>query len=101
MHLTPEENEFIIDKALKKYPVELEDIELPVKSHEGFTSYKGTALNSNISKARRILPWEVNSDGFFIAKLKKIDDTTSPEMSIPKQRDIKLIHAWGKEIRTI
>jgi len=98
--LTPEENEFIIDKALKKYPIELEYIELPVKSHEGFTSYNGTTLDPNLSKTRRILPWEVNSDGFFIAKLKKMGDTISPGISIPKQRVIKLIHSWGKEIRS-
>jgi 16S rRNA (cytosine1407-C5)-methyltransferase len=97
--LTPEENEFIIDKVLKKYPVELEDIELPVKSHEGFTSYKGTKLDPCLSKTRRILPWEVNSDGFFIAKLIKTDDTTSPEISIPNQRDIRLVHSWAKEVR--
>jgi 16S rRNA (cytosine1407-C5)-methyltransferase len=98
--LTPEENEFIIDTALKKYPVELEDIELPVKSHEGFTSFQGRVLSPTLSKTRRILPWEVNSDGFFIAKLKKTGDTISPEQTIPKQRDIKLIHSWGKEIRS-
>ena len=97
--LTPEENEFIIDKVIKKYPVELEEIELPVKSHEGFTSYKGNILDSTLSKTRRIIPWEVNSDGFFIAKLRKIGDTISPDLAIPKQRDIKLVHAWGKEVR--
>lgn len=97
--LTPEENEFIIDKVLTKYPVELDEIELPVKCHEGFTSYNGITLNPTISRTRRILPWEVNSDGFFIAKLKKIDDTVSPEIVIPNQRDIKLVHPWAKEVR--
>jgi 16S rRNA (cytosine1407-C5)-methyltransferase len=97
--LTPEENEFIIDKVLKKYPVELEEIELPIKSHEGFTSYNGNILDPTLSRTRRIIPWEVNSDGFFIAKLRKTGDTISPELTIPKQRDIKLVHAWGKEIR--
>ncbi|MDR3626844.1 MAG: RsmB/NOP family class I SAM-dependent RNA methyltransferase, partial [Ignavibacteriaceae bacterium] len=47
--LTPEENEFIIDKVLTKYPVELDEIELPVKCHEGFTSYNGITLNPTIS----------------------------------------------------
>lgn len=69
--LTPEENEFIIDKVLNKYPVEIVDIDLPVKCHEGFTLCNGQILNSSIAKAKRILPWEVNSDGFFIVKLKK------------------------------
>lgn len=43
--LTVEENELLIDKVLKRYPVELADIELPVKSHPGFTEYEGAALN--------------------------------------------------------
>ncbi len=96
--LTPEENEFIIDKVLNKYPVEILDIDLPVKCHEGFTLYNGQNLNPSISKAKRILPWEVNSDGFFIVKLRKIDDVQSPEIEIPKSRDIKLLNYTSKEI---
>ena len=33
--ITFEENEYIIDKVLRKYPVVLESVELPVPSHEG------------------------------------------------------------------
>lgn len=96
--LTPEENEFIIDKVLNKYPVEIVDIDLPVKCHEGFTLCNGQILNSSIAKAKRILPWEVNSDGFFIVKLKKISDTQSPEIEIPKPRDIRLLNYKNREI---
>ncbi|MGE5497475.1 MAG: NOL1/NOP2/sun family putative RNA methylase [Syntrophothermus sp.] len=69
--LTPEENEMIINHVLRKYPVEILNIELPLVSHPGFTSYDGKQLNPELSKSRRILPWEVDSEGFFICKLRK------------------------------
>lgn len=98
--LTPEENEFIIDKVLKKYPVETMDIDLPIKSHEGFTAYNGQVLDKSISHSRRILPWEVDSDGFFIIKLRKIDNTTSPEIEIPKMKDIRLLNCTARELKS-
>ncbi len=76
--LTVEENELVLDKLLKKYPVELLPIELPVKSHDAFTSYEGVQLSPSLALAKRLIPWEVNSDGFFIAKFRKTDDTISP-----------------------
>ena len=97
--LTPEENEFIINKVLKKYPVEILDIDLPVKSQEGFTKYDDQNLDQSISKSRRILPWEVDSDGFFIVKLRKNGDTISPEIEIPKVKDLKILTHTSREIK--
>ena len=96
--LTPEENEFIIDKILQKYPVEILDVELPVKSIEGFTSYEGTALNPAISKARRIIPWQADTDGFFVVKLRKTAGLPSPEKLQLKSNPLKLINGNKKEI---
>lgn len=69
--MSVEENEMVISKILDKLPVELVDIELPVKNHPGLTHYKEEAINPGLEKARRILPWEADSDGFFICKLRK------------------------------
>ncbi len=99
--LTPEENEFIVDKVLQKYPVEIEDIELPVPSREGFTSYQGKSLNPAIYKAKRILPWEVDSDGFFIVKIKKTGKTISPEMTPPKPSKLKMLSYEKSEIKKL
>ncbi|MCH8170865.1 MAG: hypothetical protein IIB07_07005, partial [Bacteroidetes bacterium] len=77
--LTPEENEIVLNKILEKYPVEVRKIKLPVKSHPGLTKYKGLNLQPSLSLARRILPWENDSDGFFIIKLIKTDFTNSPK----------------------
>ncbi len=80
--LALEENELVLDKILKKYPVELVDIELPVKSRDAFTNYKDQPLDKSIGKARRIVPWEIGSEGFFVAKLRKIEEIeNSPEVS--------------------
>jgi NOL1/NOP2/sun family putative RNA methylase len=75
--LSVEENEMVIDKILSKYPVEIEEVNLPVKTHNAFTKYNDLEFDKSLSKAVRILPWEINSDGFFLVKLRKVDDTDS------------------------
>lgn len=77
--LTPEENELVIDKLLKKYPVEVMKISLPVEHRNGFTNYQGQELHHNLNKAVRILPWEADSDGFFMIKLKKTSPTETSD----------------------
>jgi len=99
--LTVEENEVLLDKVLRKYPVELADIELPVKSHAGFTEYEGVALNPQLSRSKRIIPWEVNSDGFFVAKLVKTANVEAPQKNgyPPKHQEIKLLHSNHKDVK--
>jgi len=96
--MTIEENEFVVNKVLQNYPVELEEIELPVKSHEGFTSYKEESFDSSLSKTRRIIPWEINSEGFFVAKLRKIGETIANRKAEIKPRNRELISARIKKI---
>jgi len=91
--LTPEENEFVINTILKRYPVEIEPINLPVPSRDGFTSFNGVQLNPALKEARRILPWEINSDGFFIVKLRKTGECEVPDKTVLNTRDIRLLPA--------
>jgi NOL1/NOP2/sun family putative RNA methylase len=98
--LTPEENEGVIDIILDKYPVELVEIELPVRSHKGFSAYDGKTFNEQIRKTRRILPWEADTDGFFIAKIRKVSDTRPLEPGQFKPRDFRFLKPSGKELRT-
>jgi len=88
--MTIEENELLLNKILEKYPVELEEIELPVNSHPAFTKYENTNLNPALEKAKRIIPWEINSEGFFIAKLRKISDIAPSDYAIIRDKGIKL-----------
>lgn len=96
--LSVEENEMVIDKILSKYPVEMEDVKLPVKTHQAFSSYNGFEFNKSLHKAIRILPWEINSDGFFLVKLRKTDDTEPSEPGFPKIAHIRLLKPTNKVI---
>ncbi len=76
--LTLEENELVVNTILKNYPVELMEISLPIKSNSGFTKYGNEHLNPEIEKTHRIIPWESNSEGFFVCKFRKFDETEKP-----------------------
>lgn len=95
--MTVEENEMILNKVLKNYPVELVDIELPIKAHPAMTTYGEMDLNPEIKKARRIIPWEINSEGFFIAKLRKLENTIPPRKEKSKERGLKFIKARSQK----
>ena len=99
--ITPEENEFIVDKVLQKYPVEIIDIDLPVKSEGGFTEHNGVKLSPSLSGAKRIVPWEADSDGFFIVKLKKTGDTVPPEQQRLKPSHFDLLSYDKKLIKDL
>jgi NOL1/NOP2/sun family putative RNA methylase len=99
--LAVEENEAVIDKVLQKYPVELVEIELPVAAHDAFTEYEGLKFSSEIRKGKRIIPWEARSDGFFIVKLRKVDDTTNPDPAEIRGKDIKLLDYGSRELKNL
>ncbi|MDZ7766181.1 MAG: RsmB/NOP family class I SAM-dependent RNA methyltransferase [Melioribacteraceae bacterium] len=96
--MTVEENEFVVNKVLSNYPVELAEIELPVKSNEGFTSYNGEQFSDELSKTKRIIPWEINSEGFFVAKLRKTGETDRTRKAEIKPRNRELLSARSKKI---
>ncbi len=97
--LTLEENEFVISKILKKYPVELAEIELPVKSTPGFSKYGNENLGDDLKKCRRILPWEINSEGFFVAKFIKTGDTEPAERFLRPGKKYELIKSSSGKIK--
>jgi 16S rRNA (cytosine1407-C5)-methyltransferase len=96
--LSVEENELVIDKILEKYPVRVEEVNLPFPTQPAFTEYDGKKLNPELSKAIRILPWEINSDGFFLIKLVKIAETESQEKEEARETDIRVVKSNHKDI---
>jgi 16S rRNA (cytosine1407-C5)-methyltransferase len=88
----------VLDKLLGKYPVEVMEIDLPFKSNDGIVSYTGVNLNPSLKKARRILPWEVNSEGFFLIKLKKNGKTTPPDQIVSRKQEIRFLNPESKEL---
>ncbi|CAI5003435.1 BBT_HP_G0158630.mRNA.1.CDS.1 [Saccharomyces cerevisiae] len=67
-----EEDEAVIDYALRKRPnVKLVDTGLAI-GKEAFTSYRGKKFHPSVKLARRYYPHTYNVDGFFVAKFQKI-----------------------------
>ena len=97
--LTIEENEIILNKILKKYPVELIEFDLPIKTHEGFTKFGEEELNPEIKKSKRIIPWEINSEGFFLAKLRKISETEETQKGVLRDKGHVFLSANSSKIK--
>lgn len=70
----PEENEEIINFALEKFKgkIQIEEISLPVKCREGITEWDNKKYSSEVKKACRVYPQDNNSEGFFIAKFRRL-----------------------------
>jgi len=71
--LEPEENEAVIDFLLDKYDnVEIEKISLEgLKKSEPVLEFENNKYNGEIKKCLRIWPQDNDTEGFFVAKIKK------------------------------
>ncbi|KAI5818664.1 NOL1/NOP2/sun family-domain-containing protein [Pyronema omphalodes] len=75
--VTVEENESVVEYALKKRPnVKLVDTGLTFGT-PGFTSFRGKNFNPKLNLTRRFYPHMYNVDGFYVAKFKKIGPTVT------------------------
>ncbi len=105
--LTAEENEMVIDFAIKKFPVEVEEISYKrIDFSEGLTYYDGVKFDDSLRKTIRIYPFISNTEGFFIAKLRKKDSTFSKsptfsdtQVRLLKDDKIKFLTSRDEEVK--
>lgn len=64
----PEENEEIIDWAIKEYPVKIEDLSFENTS-PGLVTAFNKEFDQNLKKTVRLFPHKNGTEGFFVAKL--------------------------------
>ncbi len=70
--LEPEEDEEVINHLLERTDAKLEKASLAdLKSSPAILEFEGEKYNSEIKKCLRIWPQDNNTEGFFIAKIKK------------------------------
>lgn len=71
--LEPEEDEGVIDSLLKKHDnAKLQKISLDIKSTPPILEFDGNIYDSEVKKCLRLWPQDNDTEGFFVAKIKKV-----------------------------
>ena len=70
----PEENEEVVDFMINKFKdqIKVENINLPIKCRSGLTSWNEQKYNKAVKLSCRIYPQDNNTEGFFIAKFRRV-----------------------------
>ncbi len=69
--IAPEENEYVVDEILKRYP-EMKIAPIPLDfGTPGYSEPYGVSLDESLKLAKRFLPHLHGSEGFFICKMVK------------------------------
>jgi 16S rRNA C967 or C1407 C5-methylase (RsmB/RsmF family) len=71
--LEPEEDEGIIDFLIKKYPnAKVEEITLKgIKKGTVVTEFEGKTYSEEVKKCLKLWPQDNDTEGFFVARIKK------------------------------
>lgn len=69
----PEENEGVVDWLLQKYPdtATAEEVKLEISRSNPILIFEKSSYSSEVRKCLRIWPQDNNTEGFFVAKLRK------------------------------
>ena len=69
--LDPAENEEVVDFLLNSTNAEVCEIKEKIKARKGLRKYNGKKFCNEIKKCLRIHPQDLDTEGFFVAKIKK------------------------------
>ncbi len=109
--VAPEENELLVERIIKKYPLEV----VPIANkgmenfEDGLTYYQGVQLSESLKNTKRIWPHKHGMEGFYIAKLVKKEefynkkypvtvefiDTLGPDDALIKNTLSDISESWG------
>jgi 16S rRNA C967 or C1407 C5-methylase (RsmB/RsmF family) len=67
----PEENEAVVDRAVKKFGVQVEPPPCGGGGEEGMASFGNAEFDASVKNARRFYPHLHDTTGFFVARLRK------------------------------
>ncbi len=73
---SPEENEFVVQHLIDNFDIKIEDIKnnLPIKTREGILEWNNKKFSEQMKNCIRIYPQDNDTEGFFIAKIKKLSN---------------------------
>lgn len=70
----PEEDEAVVDFLLQTQPfARIEEINLPIVHTPAITEFEGKIYNSEVKKCLRLWPQDNDTEGFFVASIKKVE----------------------------
>ena len=70
--LEPEENEEVVNYLINKYEnAKLEEIELNIKKSPAILEFEDKKYSEEVKKCLRIWPQDNDTEGFFVAKIRK------------------------------
>jgi len=72
--LSPEEDEEVIQYLKENFKIKILPVRLPMKTRQGISEWNNKIFHEEIKNCCRIYPQDNDSDGFFLAKIRKMEE---------------------------